>query len=107
MSAPAERPTTDADLLVLVKLLAELPGLTPARLELSIEDGIVTAQVMADKIAVPLAAQGADASSAPRAGRGGGAGSQGEAPPPTGETAAAMKMGAAPLASPTPKGRRP
>ena len=67
MSAPAERPTTDADLRVLVKLLAELPGLTPARLELSIEDGIVTAQVMADKIAVPLAAQGADAPAALRA----------------------------------------
>ncbi|MGA2455469.1 MAG: hypothetical protein ABSG93_18330 [Solirubrobacteraceae bacterium] len=66
MSAPAERPTTDADLRVLVKLLAELPGLTPARLELSIEDGIVTAQVMADKIAVPLAAQGADAPTALR-----------------------------------------
>ena len=67
MSAPAERPTTDADLLVLVELLAELPGLTPARLELSFEDGIVTAQVMADKIAVPLAAQGADAPAALRA----------------------------------------
>ena len=68
MSAPVDRPTTDDDLRVLVKLLAELPlGLTPARLELSIEDGIVTAQVMADKIAVPLAGQGADAPAALRA----------------------------------------
>jgi hypothetical protein len=67
MSAPADAPSTDADLRVLLKLLAELPGLTPARLELSIEDGIVTAQVMADKIAVPLAAQGADAPAALRA----------------------------------------
>ncbi|HYM55290.1 MAG TPA: hypothetical protein VES97_08000 [Solirubrobacteraceae bacterium] len=67
MSGPAKSPTTDADLRVLVKLLTELPGLTPARLEFSIEDGIVTAQVMADKIAMPLAGQGADAPAALRA----------------------------------------
>jgi hypothetical protein len=67
VSPPAERPTTDADLRVLLELLAELPGLTPARLELSTEDGIVTAQIMADKLAVPLASHGADAPAALRA----------------------------------------
>jgi ribosome-associated translation inhibitor RaiA len=54
------------DLGRVLKVLAELPGLTPARLELSIEDADVTAQIMADKIAVPLVGHGSDAPTAIR-----------------------------------------
>ncbi|HEY5389884.1 MAG TPA: hypothetical protein VIJ83_04960, partial [Solirubrobacteraceae bacterium] len=55
-----------ADLALLLDLLPDLQGLTPARVELSLEDGRVVAQIMADRIAVPLAGAGEDAPAALR-----------------------------------------
>jgi hypothetical protein len=61
---PAPAHPVEDTLAFLMALLPDLQGLTSARLELSIEDGRVTAQIMADRIAVPLVGAGEDAPAA-------------------------------------------
>lgn len=58
--------TITDDLAYLVRQLEGLHGLTPARVELSIEDGQVTAQIMADRMPRPLVGVGTDAAKALR-----------------------------------------
>jgi hypothetical protein len=59
--------TINDDLAYCVKLLSEMHGLSPARVELSVrEDGIVVAQIMADRLPIPLTGMGTDAPEALR-----------------------------------------
>ena len=56
--------TTDDLLAWLMEQLASFPGRVPARVELSVEDGSVVAQLMADALPLPLVGTGADAAEA-------------------------------------------
>lgn len=59
--------TINDDLAYCVKLLGEMQGIAPARVELSVrEDGIVVAQIMADRLPIPLTGMGTDAPEALR-----------------------------------------